>query len=72
MSVNLLIILLIVVVPFLQVLVILIVNLIILINLFIKYISSSVVNKPIPSIDASGTFCTIVVVYSQKRKKIKK
>ena len=54
MSVNLLIMLLIIVVPFLQVL--LFVNLFVLINL----LSSSVVNKPTPSVDASVTFCTIV------------
>ena len=66
MSVNLLIKLLIVVVPFLQVLVVLFVKLFVLINLLcnllynLLHISPNVVNKTIPSVDASETFCTIV------------
>ena len=59
MSVNLLIMLLIVVVHFLQVLVVFFVNLFDLINRH-KQISSSVVNKPTPSVDASKTLCAIV------------
>ena len=66
MSVNLLIKLLIVVVPCLQVLVVLFVKLFVLINLLcnllynLLHISPNVVNKTIPSVDASETFCTIV------------